>query len=222
MRVFDSRDVSARHSRRRGRCHGRPEHGQTRRFGFRRTGHELTPLRTPNSRPALRRQRGAACSIGPTTAMAFTIAALAVRSAWSAAWWPDCSDAVDATNLRETSVSSRLPAVHFPCALNPRSAGPAAARFPETAAAPRSARRAPPAPDSARRRTAPACASPVKRSTQATAMSAWPMRVAEPVRRGDGRALLFQHLQHAADLGLATLDPDFRRHPCAARARRAG
>ena len=48
----------------------------------------LTPLRTPNSRPALARQRGPACSTKPTTAVALTITALAARSAWSAAWWP--------------------------------------------------------------------------------------------------------------------------------------
>ena len=40
-------------------------------------------------------------------------------------------------------------------------------------------------------------------------MSAWPMRLAEPVRRRDRGAFLFQHVEHAADLGLAALDPEF-------------
>jgi hypothetical protein len=33
---------------------------------------------------------------------------------------------------------------------------------------------------------------------------------AEPIARGDARAFLLQLVQHAADLRLATLDPDFR------------
>src|SRR6185437_15806427 len=34
--------------------------------------------------------------------------------------------------------------------------------------------------------------------------------LAEPPRQSDARALLFEHFKHAADLGLATLAPDFR------------
>ena len=37
-----------------------------------------------------------------------------------------------------------------------------------------------------------------------------PDTLAEPVRRGDAGALFFQHLQYAADLRFAALDPDFR------------
>ena len=48
----------------------------------------------------------------------------------------------------------------------------------------------------------------MKRSTQATAISAWPMLLAEPVRRLDRGALLFQHLEHARYLRLAALDPE--------------